>query len=132
MVNKVILLGRLGGDPEIRYTMDGKPVAIFNVATNEVYVKENGDREERTEWHRVIAFGKLAEACGALSKGEKVYVEGRIRTREYEDKTGVKKRVYEIFAVRVVFLGVGVRKDSGFGGQVDVEGLQDNDEDIPF
>ncbi|BAU23353.1 single-stranded DNA-binding protein [Caldimicrobium thiodismutans] len=96
MVNKVILVGRLGADPEIRYTMDGKPVAVFRVATNEVYVK-NGEKETITEWHRLVAFGRLAEICGEyLSKGSRVYIEGKLRTRKFEDKQGQTRFVTEV------------------------------------
>jgi len=97
-VNKVILIGRLGADPEIRYTADGQPVATFRIATNEVRVK-NGQRQEHTEWHRIVAFGRLAEICGEyLSKGRRVYIEGRIRTRSFEDRDGQRRYITEIVA----------------------------------
>ncbi len=98
-VNKVILVGRLGADPELRHTADGVPVATFNIATTEVRRDKNGNRIERTEWHKVIAWRKLGEICGEyLKKGRLVYVEGRIQSREYEGKDGVKRRAYEIVA----------------------------------
>lgn len=97
-LNKVILIGRLGADPEIRYTLDGKPVASFRIATNEVIIK-NGEKEIHTEWHRIVAFGRLAEICGEyLNKGTQVYIEGKLRTRKYEDKQGIVRYVTEIFA----------------------------------
>jgi len=95
-INKVILIGRLGADPEIRYTLDGRPVASFRIATNEVIVK-NGEKEVLTEWHRIVAFGRLAEICGEyLSKGSQVYIEGKLRTRKYEDKQGIQRFVTEV------------------------------------
>ncbi|NPA38969.1 MAG: single-stranded DNA-binding protein [Thermodesulfobacteria bacterium] len=97
-LNKVILVGRLGADPEIRYTLDGKPVASFRIATNEVIVK-NGQKEVLTEWHRIVAFGRLAEICGEyLSKGTQVLIEGKLRTRKYEDRQGIQRFVTEIIA----------------------------------
>ena len=96
-INKVILIGRLGADPEIRYTLDGRPVASFRVATNEVIVK-NGEKEVLTEWHRIVAFGRLAEICGEyLSKGRQVYIEGKLRTRSWTDKNG-DKRFIDIYS----------------------------------
>ncbi len=104
-VNKVILIGRLGADPEIRYTADGQPVATFRLATNEVWVKD-GQKQERTEWHRVVAFGRLAEICGEyLAKGRQVYIEGRLQTRSYEDREGIKRFVTEIVAQNMQMLG---------------------------
>jgi single-strand DNA-binding protein len=104
MVNKVILVGRLGADPEIRYTMDGKPVAVFRLATNEVYLK-NGEKETITEWHRLVAFGRLAEICGEyLSKGSRVYVEGKLRTRKFEDKQGQTRFVTEVMVQNLQIL----------------------------
>jgi len=104
-VNKVILIGRLGADPEIRYTADGQPVATFRLATNEVWVKD-GQKQERTEWHRIVAFGRLAEICGEyLAKGRQVYIEGRLQTRSYEDREGIKRFVTEIVAQNMQMLG---------------------------
>ncbi|MEZ0344128.1 MAG: single-stranded DNA-binding protein [Caldimicrobium sp.] len=103
-VNKVILVGRLGADPEIRYTLEGKPVAVFRIATNEVFVK-NGEKETITEWHRLVAFGRLAEICGEyLSKGTRVYVEGKLRTRKFEDKQGQTRFVTEIWVQNLQIL----------------------------
>lgn len=97
-INKVILIGRLGADPEIRYTLDGKPIATFRIATNEVIIR-NGEKEILTEWHRIVAFGRLAEICGEyLNKGTQVYIEGKIRTRKFEDKQGNQRYITEIVA----------------------------------
>lgn len=98
MINKAILIGNLGADPEVRYTQNGAAVANFNIATTETWVKD-GNKEERTEWHRIVAFGKLGEICGEyLSKGSKVYIEGRIQTRQWDDKDGNKRYTTEIVA----------------------------------
>lgn len=105
-VNKVILIGNLGGDPELRYTSSNMPVVNFTVATNESWVNKEGVREERTEWHRVIAWGRLAEICNEkLRKGSQVYIEGRIQTRSWEDQSGQKRFVTEIVANEMVILG---------------------------
>ena len=115
-VNKVILIGNLGRDPELRYTQSGQAVANFSLATSENWNdKSSGERVERTEWHRIVAWGKTAELCSQyLSKGRTVYVEGRLQTREYEDKEGIKRRVTEIVANNVTFLGQ--RGEGGGGG----------------
>ncbi len=103
-INKVILIGRLGADPEIRYTLDGKPVAVFRIATNEVVIR-NGEKEVITEWHRIVAFGRLAEICGEyLSKGSQVYIEGKIRTRKFEDRQGNQRYITEILADKMQIL----------------------------
>lgn len=103
-VNKVILVGRLGADPEIRYTLEGKAVAVFRIATNEVFIK-NGEKETITEWHRLVAFGRLAEICGEyLSKGTRVFVEGKLRTRKFEDKQGQTRFVTEIWVQNLQIL----------------------------
>ncbi len=105
-VNKVILVGHLGRDPELRYTQSGQPVANFTLATSESYSKRDGEREERTEWHRIVAWGRLAEICAEyLSKGRQVYIEGRIQTREWEDREGEKRRTTEIVAREMQMLG---------------------------
>lgn len=105
-VNKVILIGRLGGDPEVRYTTNGGAVANFNLATNESWTDKNGQKQERTEWHRVVIWGKMAELCGQyLSKGRQAYVEGRLQTREWNDKEGNKRYTTEIVAQSIQFLG---------------------------
>ena len=111
-LNKVLLIGNLGRDPELRYTQSGQAVANFTLATNESWTNRNGEREERTEWHRIVAWAKLAEICGEhLSKGKQVYIEGRLQTREWEDKEGNKRHTTEIKADRLLMLGS--RGDSG-------------------
>jgi single-strand DNA-binding protein len=105
-VNKAILVGNLGADPEVRHTAGGTPVANFRIATTENYTNRDGQRESRTEWHRIVAFGKLAEICGQyLKKGKQVYIEGRIQTREWEDQSGNKKYTTEIVANQMQMLG---------------------------
>ncbi|HNY71914.1 MAG TPA: single-stranded DNA-binding protein [Syntrophales bacterium] len=99
MINKVILVGRLGGDPEVRYTPDGLMITNFNLATDEQRKDKNGERIQKTEWHRIVTFGKLAEICNSyLTKGRLVFIEGRIQTRAWEDKEGVKRYTTEIIA----------------------------------
>lgn len=104
-VNKVILVGRLGADPEVKAIGSGSTVARLNLATSESWVKD-GQKQERTEWHRVTVWGKLAEICGKhLSKGRQVYVEGKLQTRQWEDQQGQKRYTTEIVASTVQFLG---------------------------
>ena len=99
MINKAILIGNLGADPEVRYTQSGTAVASFNVATSERWKGQDGQMQEQTEWHRVVAWAKLAEICGEyLHKGSKVYVEGKIQTRKWQDKDGVDRYTTEIIA----------------------------------
>lgn len=116
-VNKVILLGNLGADPEIRFTPGGQAVANFRMATSDSWTDKNtGQRQERTEWHRVVVWGKLAELCGEyLKKGRQCYVEGRLQTREWQDKEGQKRYTTEVVANQVVFLG-GRGEGGGYGG----------------
>jgi len=105
-VNKVILIGYLGQDPEVRYTSSGKAVCNLSLATTDSWTGADGAKNERTEWHRVVAWGKTAESAGQyLAKGRQVYVEGRIQSREYEAKDGSKRTSFEIVADRLVFLG---------------------------
>ncbi|HDH98322.1 MAG TPA: single-stranded DNA-binding protein [Deltaproteobacteria bacterium] len=99
MLNKAMLIGRLGAAPEIRYTQSGIPVATFQIATNERWTNKDGGKEERTEWHRIVVWNQLAEICEKhLNKGKLVYIEGPIRTREYQDKEGNTKRITEVVA----------------------------------
>jgi len=114
-VNKVILVGRLGADPETRRTPNGQAVATLRVATNE-WAGVGEQREERTEWHRVVVWGKLAERCSEfLKKGRQIYVEGRLRTRSWSDKDGNKRYTTEVIAGTIQFLGSasGEREGSG-------------------
>ncbi|HUI08773.1 MAG TPA: single-stranded DNA-binding protein [Bacteroidota bacterium] len=105
-LNKVMLIGNLGKDPELRFTSSGVPVATFTIATNESWKDQEGNMQERTEWHNIVAWRKLAEICGEwLKKGKKVYIEGRIQTRSYDDKnTGAKKYITEIVADNMIML----------------------------
>lgn len=116
-INKVIIVGRLGRDPEVRYTQDGTAVTNFSVATSEEWKDKNtGEKKELTEWHRVVAFRRLGEICGQyLSKGRQVYVEGRLQTRSWE-QDGVKRYTTEIVAKDVQFLGGRDSRDNGSGG----------------
>ena len=105
-VNKAILVGNLGRDPELRTTPNGQSVVNFTLATSETWTDKSGERVERTEWHRIVAWGRTAEMCNQyLSKGRTVYVEGRIQTREWEDKDGNKRYTTEINANTVNFIG---------------------------
>lgn len=105
-VNKVILVGRLGADPELKTISTGNQVARLSIATSESWNDKNGQKQERTEWHRVVVWGKLAELCAKyLSKGRMAYVEGRLQTRKYDDAQGQTKYSTEIVATTVQFLG---------------------------
>lgn len=121
-VNKVILVGRLGQNPEVRYTPAGAAVANFSVATNESWTDKSGQKQERTEWHKVVVWGKLAELCNQfLAKGRQVYLEGRLQTRQWQDKDGQTKYTTEIQAQTIQFLGgergagMGQGMDQGMG-----------------
>jgi len=147
-VNKVILVGHLGKDPEVRFTSTGSAVANFSMATSEVWNDREGKRQERTEWHNIVVWGKQGETCGQyLSKGRQVYVEGSIRTRSYDDKTtGAKRYVTEIVAQRIQFLGGGggtrlaPQADGGHADDMSTGGVPSGggggqppgDDDIPF
>jgi single-strand DNA-binding protein len=156
-VNKVILVGRLGRDPETRYTGGGQAVANFSVATDESYKDKNGERQKRTEWHRITAWGKLGEICQQyLKKGTMVYIEGRIQSREWQDKEGQKRTSFDIVANTMKMLssraegaaaGAGSSRPSGgddfeshaapaddsYGGSApSAGGPEISDEDIPF
>lgn len=137
MVNKVILVGRLGKDPDVRYTPDGTMVTNFNLATDEQWKDKNGEKVQKTEWHRIVTWGKLAEICGNyLVKGKLVYIEGRIQTRSWEDKEGVKRFTTEIIASNMQMLdskGQSKTEDASF----DAASTNTNDgnaplDDVPF
>jgi single-strand DNA-binding protein len=143
-INKAIIVGRLGKDPEMRYMPDGTAVANFSVATSEEWKdKASGEKKERTEWHRIVAFRKLGEICGEyLSKGKLVYIEGRIQTRSWDDKDGNKRTTTEIVASDMQMLGPrdeSAKKnsgefDSGFkgGGNFARSEGPVGEDDIPF
>lgn len=104
-VNKVILIGRLGKDPEVRYTPGGATVADFNIATDDSWTDKNGQKQEKTEWHKIVVWGRTAELCGEyLKKGRQVYIEGSLQTREYQDKDGNRRWSTEVKALTVQFL----------------------------
>ena len=115
-VNKVILVGNLGRDPELRYIQSGQAVANFSLATSDRWRDKEGNNQERTEWHRIVVWGKSAENCAQyLQKGRSVYIEGRLQTREWEDKDGNKRQTTETIAQTVQFLG-GRGGGGGAGG----------------
>ncbi len=127
-VNRVILIGRLGKDPEVRYTADGVAVASFSLATSETRKNKDGTKNERTEWHRIVAWRKLAEIVAEyLKKGSLVYIEGKIQSREYEGKDGVKRRAFEIVADGMKMLGGGTPGER----RSDAAPSESGDEDFP-
>jgi len=146
-INKVIIIGRLGQDPEMKAVGQGATVTRLNVATSENWTGKDGQKQERTEWHRVVVWGKLAEICGKyLAKGRQVYVEGRLQTRSWEDN-GQKKYSTEIVANTVQFLGSAGEASTGAGHSANQQQQQGSDmnfadfgpepsfnqnEDIPF
>jgi single-strand DNA-binding protein len=143
-VNKVILVGNLGRDAELRYTPGGAAVATLNLATTEVWNDKGGQRQEKTEWHRIVLWGKQAESLQEyLTKGKQIYVEGRLQTRQWDDKDGNKRYTTEIKADRITLLGGG--SGSGRGASMDRGGAAMShgggdeppmepitDDDIPF
>jgi len=135
MVNKAILIGNLGADPEVRYTQSGTAVATFRVATTETWKKE-GEKEEQTEWHRIVAFARLAEICGEyLSKGSKVYIEGRIQTRKWEDRDGNPRYTTEIVAREMKMLSPRGAGDNNQGTYKNEEPPMPDvpmEDDVPF
>jgi single-strand DNA-binding protein len=138
-VNKVILVGNLGRDPEVRYIRDGTAVANLRIATSETWNDANGQKQERTEWHRVVAWGKLAEiAKEYMTKGRQVYVEGRLQTRSWDDREGNKRYTTEVRADQMIMLGTrgdvgGARDASGpDSAPPPDEPFQATDEDVPF
>lgn len=115
-LNKVLLIGRLGADPEVRYTGTGGAVANFNMATSESWTDKQGQKQEKTEWHRIVVWGKLGELCGQyLSKGRQAFIEGRLQTRDWTDKDGNKRYTTEIVAQNVQFLGAPGERSNNAG-----------------
>ncbi len=140
-INKVILVGNLGADPELRYTSGGQAVCDMRMATSERWKDKDGQMQEKTEWHRIVVWGRSAESCNEyLNKGSQAYVEGRIQTRKWEDRDGNTRYTTEIVANRVLFLSGGGRRDGGGGGGAgEPPPPSDNDapsdvgsDDIPF
>ena len=116
-VNKVFLIGRLGKDPELKYTPSGTPVAKFSLATDESFKDKTGEKQEHTEWHNVVAWNKLAEICGEyLTKGKLIYIEGSIRSRQWQDQSGNKRTSYEIIANQMQMLGSKSDSERAAGG----------------
>ena len=134
MINKAILIGRLGKDPEVRYTPDGTMVTNFNLATDEQWKDKSGERMQKTEWHRVVTFGKLAEICGNyLVKGKLIFIEGRIQTRSWEDKEGVKRYTTEIVANDMKMLdSKGQSSSQDDTAATAMQGGGEQPEDVPF
>jgi single-strand DNA-binding protein len=125
-LNKVMLIGNLGRDPEMRYTPNGKPVTSFSLATSRNWVSAGGERHDETEWFNVVAWGNLAEICNQhLSKGQKVYVEGRLQTRSWEDENGQKHFRTEVVANEMIIL-------TGRPEQLSLNGAEIGASDIPF
>ena len=137
-VNKVILIGNLGKDPELRYLPSGQPVAKFSLATGSRWKDKEGQWQDRTDWHNIVVFGRIAEVCNEyLKKGRQVYIEGRVQTRSYDDRDGNKKWITEIVAQSVQMLG---RKGEGEGEEEIPEPVEEpqagetksKDDDLPF
>ena len=142
-VNKAILIGNLGRDPEVRYTASGQAVANFPLATTEVSSSKDGNKQEYTEWHRIVAWGRWAEICGEyLTKGKSVYVEGSLRTRSWEDKEGNKRWTTEVVVRYMQILSPAGEKSETTSPDKSIEEFADNfkfdeesvntDDDIPF
>jgi single-strand DNA-binding protein len=145
-INKVILVGNLGNDPEMKYTTGGQAVARFNIATSESWTDKSGQKQERTEWHKIVVWGKLGEICGKhLSKGRQAYIEGKLQTRQWEDQQGQKRYTTEVVAATVQFLGAPGGYAAGPRNQESSQDSQqapaaefgaepqfDADEEIPF
>ena len=124
-LNKATLLGRIGADPEIKYTQSGQAVCTLNVATNQVWKDEAGVLQTKTDWHRVVAWGKLAEACHEyLKKGSKLYVEGSLHTRQYDDKDGQKKYITEIKMNEMIMLDSRNSSEGGYSKSAPVSNIQ--------
>jgi len=136
-VNKVILVGRLGRDPEVRYTPNGVAIANFSIATSEEWKdKDTGEKQERTEWHRIVAWRRLGEICGEyLHKGSQIYIEGRLQTRDWEDRDGNKRYTTEIVAQNMQMLGKPSREGRAESQEERYpaeEPISIPDDDIPF
>ena len=146
MLNKVILIGRLGRDPEVRYMPNGEAVCNFSVATSESWKDSNGQKQERSEWHNITMYRKLAEIAGQyLKKGSQVYLEGKIQTRKYTDKNGVERTAYDIIANEMKMLGGGNDGQQAQSAQAETPmpprrqapaapaaPVEDIDDDVPF
>ena len=140
MINKVILIGNLGADPEIRYTQNGAPVATFRIATTERWKGQDGQMQEQTEWHQIVAWRRLAEICGEyLSKGSRVYIEGKLQTRKWQDQNGNDRYTTEIVAREMKMLspkgtsgGEYGSSGLGYGGSDSYPEPPPIGDDVPF
>lgn len=134
-LNKVQLIGNLGRDPELKYTSAGVAVATFSIATSDSWKDQEGNTQERTEWHNIVAWRKLAEICGEwLKKGKRVYIEGRLQTRSYE-KDGVKKYITEIVADQLIMLDGAPKSGAAAGGDAEAvapDATPAKEDDLPF
>ena len=132
-LNKVMVIGHLGRDPEMRYTPSGRPVTTFSVATSRSWTTSDGERRSETEWFNIVAWGSLAEICKQyLNKGQQVYVEGRLQTRRWEDEEGNKRSTVELVAREMIMLG-DRRKDDDEGSTDDQDAdLQEEEDEFPF
>ena len=131
MVNRVTLIGRLGADPEIKITQEGKTIARFSIATDESYLDNDGNKIEITEWHRIVVFGKLAEIVKEyFEKGRLCFIEGKLRTRQWEDKKGNKKWTTEVIAKNIRLLDKKVKENST--NEEEKENLEELEDDCPF
>ena len=135
-LNKVMLIGNLGADPELRYTPSGAAVANFRIATKDQWTNKEGERQERTEWHRIVAWRRLGEICGEyLHKGRQVYIEGKLQTRSWEDQDGNKRWTTEIVAQNLQMLGPGGRgertSEKDYSPSIE-EPINVPEDDIPF
>ena len=137
-VNKVVLVGHLGGDPETRFTPSGAAVANFNLATNESWRDSSGDNQDKTEWHRCVMFGKSAEMAGdLLKKGQLIFTEGKLQTRNWEDKDGVKRYTTEVVCEMFTMLGRKMdnensQSSNNFSNTSQTNDSKSDDEDLPF
>ena len=135
MLNKVILIGRLGKDPEVRYMPNGEAVCNFSVATSESWKDSNGQKQERSEWHNVTMYRKLAEIAGQyLRKGSQLYLEGRIQSRKYQCKDGIERTAYEIIANEMKMLGGNSQatQEQPKRQQAPAAPVEDMADDVPF
>ena len=143
MLNKVILIGNLGKDPEVRSLPSGQPVATWTMATSRRWRDKNGQKQEQTEWHQIVCFGKQAEIAGQyLQKGKQVFIEGSLATREWNDRDGNKRQTTEVRALRVIMLGRGEGRAEGAGAgpgrsapsetEIDLGPAPQGEDDIPF
>ena len=137
MLNKVMLIGNLGADPEVRFTSNGTTVAIFRVATTEKWTSKSGEAQQQTEWHNIVAWRRLAEICGEhLRKGSRVYIEGALKTRKWQDQNGNDRYTTEVIAREMKMLSSRGEGGSGQQGQGQGGGYEPPpmppDDDVPF